>query len=346
MNFDFANPEFLWALLLLPVLALLRSAAGKNAAVSFSSVAVVGEAAKKSRAKAGTVRFLLTLISLALLIVALARPRQGQGYVEREESGIDIMLTIDLSGSMAGLDLTEDPDRPMTRIDAVKKVIDEFIRNRPDDRIGMTAFAANAFLVSPMTLNHDWLLKNQQRLDIGAIDPDRTAIGSAIGQSVNKLRALKNSKSKVIILLTDGENNAGKITPLAAAEAAATFDIKIYTIYVGNEGRVPAAALDENKKVIRDRYGNPVHSGLYTIGEGDTTTLQKIAEITGGKFYRVRTLDQLKEVYREIDKLEKTPVKLRNFTSYIELFQYFAATALAVLALKLALSNTRYRILP
>ena len=113
MNFDFANPEFLWALLLLPVLALLRSAAGKNAAVSFSSVAVVGEAAKKSRAKAGTVRFLLTLISLALLIVALARPRQGQGYVEREESGIDIMLTIDLSGSMAGLDLTEDPDRPM-----------------------------------------------------------------------------------------------------------------------------------------------------------------------------------------------------------------------------------------
>ena len=122
MNIDFANPEFLWALLLLPVLALLRSAAGKNAAVSFSSVAVVGEAAKKSRAKAGTVRFLLTLISLALLIVALARPRQGQGYVEREESGIDIMLTIDLSGSMAGLDLTEDPDRPMTRIDAVKKL--------------------------------------------------------------------------------------------------------------------------------------------------------------------------------------------------------------------------------
>ena len=109
---------------------------------------------------------------------------------------------------------------------------------------------------------------------------------------------------------------------------------------------MPAAALDENKKVIRDRYGNPVHSGLYTIGEGDTTTLQKIAEITGGKFYRVRTLDQLKEVYREIDKLEKTPVKLRNFTSYIELFQYFAAAALAVLALKLALSNTRYRILP
>ena len=346
MNFDFANPELLWALLLLPVLAMLRSAAGKNAAISFSSVAVAAAAAKKSRARAGMLRFALTLLALALLIVALARPRQGVGYVEREESGIDIMLTVDLSGSMAGLDLTADSRRPLTRIDAVKRVIDEFIRNRPDDRIGMTAFAANAFLVSPMTLNHDWLLQNQQRLDIGAIDPDRTAIGSAIGLGVNKLRELKNSKSKVIILLTDGENNAGKITPIAAAEAAATFDIKIYTIFVGNDGRVPAAALDENKRVVRDADGNPVYTGANMIGSGDDGTLEKIAEITGGKFYRVRTLAQLNQVYREIDRLEKTPVKLRNFTSYIELFQYFAAAALCVLALKLILSNTRYRILP
>ena len=345
MNFEFANPEFLWALLLLPALIFLRGASGANAAIRFSSVAIAAQAAKKSRSKAGAVKFALTLLALALLIFALARPRQGTGYVEREESGIDIMLTIDLSGSMAGLDFTADPSRPLTRLDAVKKVIDEFIRNRPNDRIGMTAFAANAFLVSPMTLNHDWLLQNQQRLDIGAIDPNRTAIGSAIVLSVDKLRSIKNAKSRVIILLTDGENNAGKISPIAAAEAAATFDIKIYTIFVGNEGVIKSAALDDDNRVIRDSAGNPVYA-QNTLSSGDDGTLGKIAEITGGKFYRARSLKQLDAIYKEIDRLETTPVKLRNYTSYIELFQYFAAAALAVLALKLILTNTKYKTLP
>ena len=345
MNFDFANPEFLWALLLLPVLAILRSASGKSASIMFSSVAVASVAARKNKSKAGLIKFLLTLLALALLIIALARPRQGIGYVEREESGIDIMLTIDLSGSMAALDFSQNHNQPLTRLDAVKQVIDEFIRKRPDDRIGMTAFAANAFLVSPMTLNHDWLMQNQERLDIGAIDPNRTAIGSAIGQSVNKLRALKNSKSRVIILLTDGENNAGNISPIAAAEAAASFDIKIYTIFVGKDGLVPMAQLDKNNNVIRDSNGNPVYAGR-AMSSGDDGTLERIAEITGGKFYRARNLKQLNDIYKDIDKLEKTPVKLRNFTSYIELFPYFAIVALCILGLKLVLANTKYRSLP
>ncbi|MBO5254886.1 MAG: VWA domain-containing protein, partial [Opitutales bacterium] len=327
MNFDFANPEFLWALALLPILALLRGASGKNASITFSSIAVASIASKKNKSKAGGIKFTLTLLALALLIIALARPRQGIGYIEREESGIDIMLTVDLSGSMAALDFTTNRHKPLTRLDAVKKVIDEFIRNRSNDRIGMTAFAANAFLVSPMTLNHDWLLQNQERMDIGAIDPNRTAIGSAIGLSVNKLRELKNAKSKVIILLTDGENNAGKISPIAAAEAASTFDIKIYTIFVGNDGRVPIAAVDENQKVIRDRDGNPVVANGMVISSGDDGTLKKIAEITGGKYYRAHSLKQLDAIYKDIDRLEKTKVKLRNFTSYIELFQYFAMAA-------------------
>ena len=345
MNFDFANPEFLWALLLLPVLALLRSFSGKSASIVFSSVAVAAVAAKKSRSRPRAVKFTLTLLALALLIIALARPRQGMGYQEREESGIDIMLTIDLSGSMAGLDFTTDRANPITRLDAVKKVVEEFIRKRPNDRIGMAAFATNAFLVSPMTLNHDWILRNKERMDIGAIDPNRTAIGSAIVLSVNKLKDLKNAKSKVIILLTDGENNAGKISPVAAAEAAATFDIKIYTIFVGSEGRVPMASLDENNKVVRDRFGRPVYAGD-AMGAGDDGTLKKIAEITGGNFYRATNMRQLGEIYREIDALEKTKVTLRNFTSYTELFGYFAAAALAVLALRLALENTKYRKLP
>lgn len=346
MNFDFANPEFLWALVLLPILALLRGASGRNASITFSSIAVAGIAAKKNKSKPGRIKFLLSMLALALLIIALARPRQGIGYVEREESGIDIMLTIDLSGSMAALDFTTDRFNPMTRLDAVKKVIDEFIRNRPNDRIGMTAFAANAFLVSPMTLNHDWLLQNQERMDIGAIDPNRTAIGSAIGLSVNKLRDLKNAKSKVIILLTDGENNAGKISPIAAAEAAATFDIKIYTIFVGNEGRVPMAAMDENNKVLRNRNGSPVVANGTALSAGDDGTLKKIAEITGGKYYRAHSLKQLNAIYKDIDRLEKTTVKLRNFTSYIELFQYFAMGALAILGIKLILANTKFRTLP
>lgn len=318
MNFDFANPEFLWALLLLPILAILRSASGKSASITFSSVAVASVAARKNKSKAGFIKFSLTIIALALLIIALARPRQGIGYVEREESGIDIMLTIDLSGSMSELDLSQNRLNPLTRLDAVKIVVDDFIKKRPDDRIGMTAFAANAFLVSPMTLNHDWLLQNQERLEIGAIDPNRTAIGSAIALSVNKLRDLKNAKSRIIILLTDGENNAGKITPIAAAEAAATFDVKIYTIFVGR----------------------------HTTNIEDDKTLERIAEITGGKYYRARNLKQLSDIYNDIDRLEKTPVKLRNFTSYIELFPYFAMAALCILGLRLALANTKYRSLP
>ncbi len=345
MNFDFANPEFLWALVLLPILALLRGRSGRNASIVFSSIAVASIAAKKSKSRAGNIKFLLSMLALALLIVALARPQKGMEYIEREESGIDIMLTIDLSGSMAALDFSANRYTPITRLDAVKKVIDEFIRNRPNDRIGMTAFAANAFLVSPMTLNHDWLLNNQERMDIGAIDPNRTAIGSAIGLSVDKLRNLKNAKSKVIILLTDGENNAGKISPIAAAEAAATFDIKIYTIFVGTEGVVPMAAVDENYKVLRDRNNKPIVAGN-AMSVGDDGTLKKIADITGGKYYHAKSLRQLDAVYKDIDRLEKTKVKLRNFISHIELFQYFAIAALAVLALKLILANTVFRTLP
>ena len=345
MNFDFANPEFLWGLLLLPLLALLRGAAGKSGSLIFSSVAIAKEASRKNKARAGMLRFILTIISLALLIIAFARPRIGMGYSEREESGIDIVLAVDTSGSMAALDFTSDADAPITRLDAVKKVIEDFIKKRPIDRIGMVAFAVNPFLVSPMTLNHDWLLQNLERLDIGVIDPNRTAIGSAIGMSVNRLRDLKNAKSRVIILLTDGENNAGKISPIAAAEAAASYNAKVYTIAAGRSGIVPAARLDQNQNVIRNRAGNPVYGGDMQSNV-DEETLKKISEITGAKFYRAKNLKQLEQIYDDIDALEKTKVKLRNFTSYRELFQWFAGAALAVIAIKLILINTRLRTLP
>lgn len=341
----FANPEFLWALLVLPVLALLRGAGGKSGSLIFSSVAVAKDAAKRNRAAVGFWKFPLTLLALALLIVALARPQIGTGYSEREESGIDIVLTIDVSGSMAGLDFSASRKRPMTRLDAVKEVVDAFVEKRPNDRIGMVAFAANSFLVSPMTLNHDWLKQNLERIEIGVIDANRTAIGSAIGMSVNRLRDLKNAKSRVVILLTDGENNAGKISPIAAAEAAATYGAKIYAIAAGRSGIVPAAALDADSRVVRDRAGNPVYGGDMR-SDVDEETLKKIAEITGGKFYRATNLRELENIYSDIDRLEKTAVKLRNFTSYRELFQWFAGAGLALLALKLALVNTKFETLP
>ena len=344
MNFEFANPEFLWGLLILPVLALLRGASGKSGSLIFSSVAVAKIASKRNKSSAGFWKFFLTLLALALLITALARPRIGMGYSEKEESGIDIVLTIDVSGSMAGLDFSTRA-RTMTRLDAVKEVVDAFIEKRPNDRLGMVTFAANSFLVSPMTLNHDWLKQNLERIEIGVIDPNRTAIGSAIGMSVNRLRDLKNAKSRVIILLTDGENNAGKISPIAAAEAASTFDTKIYTIAAGKTGVVPTAALNDQQQVVRDRAGNPVYAGD-AHSRVDEETLKKIAEITGGKFYRATNIKELQNIYTDIDKLEKTKVKLRNFTSYKELFQYFAGLALAVLALKLILANTKFRTLP
>ncbi|MBQ6534083.1 MAG: VWA domain-containing protein [Opitutales bacterium] len=344
MNFEFANPEMLWALLLLPVLALLKGAAGRSGSLIFSSVAVAKDAARKSKTSAGFWKFLLTIAALALIIAAAARPRVGMGYSEREESGIDIVLAIDVSGSMAGLDLGGEI-RPITRLDAVKKVVSSFIEKRPNDRIGMVAFATNSFLVSPMTLNHDWLKKNLERIEIGVIDANRTAIGSAIGMSVNRLRDLKNAKSRVIILLTDGENNAGKISPVAAAEAAAAYNAKIYTIAAGKSGIVPAAALDRNQRLVRDAAGNPVYAGNMQ-SRVDEDTLKKISEITGGKFYRATNLKELRNIYSDIDRLEKTAVKLRNFTSYRELFQCFACAALALLGLRLALENTIFRKLP
>lgn len=345
MNFDFANPNLLWLLLALPLLAILRSSAGKSGSIIFSSVAIAKKASGKNRANPGFWRFLLTLIALALLIVALARPRLGKGYSERDESGIDIVLTIDVSGSMAALDFSSRASQPITRIDAVKDVIKEFVEKRPNDRIGMITFASNPFIVSPMTLNHDWLRKNLERVDIGVIDANSTAIGTALVMSVNRLKELKNAKSRVVILLTDGENNAGQITPIAAAEAAASYGAKVYTIAVGRSGIVPAARLDDNQRVIRDSYGRPVYAGDMRSSV-DEQTLKKISEITGGKFYRAENMPELRNIYAEIDSLEKTTVKLRNFTSYEELFQWFAAAALCVLALKMLLSNTRLRTLP
>lgn len=343
-SFEFHDPAWFWLLLLLPLLALLKGRAGRGAAMVFSSTAIAGDVSRQARTRAGGLLFLLRLVALAALIVALARPQLGKGHSEVESSGIDIVLAVDVSGSMSALDFATNKDLA-TRLDIVKRVITSFIEKRPSDRIGLVAFAKEPFLVSPLTLNHDWLLKNLERLELGIIDQAGTAIGPAIGMSANRLRDLP-AKSRVVILLTDGEDTVGQLPPVAAAEAAETFDVKIYTIAAGRSGRVPVPRTDRNGTPLRDDDGNAIFTGQYGQSQVDEQTLQEIADITGGKFYRATNTEELAAIYEDIDQLEKTEVKIRHFAEYEELFLWPALFGLCLLGLEQLLGNTRFKRLP
>ncbi|GHC05164.1 VWA domain-containing protein [Cerasicoccus arenae] len=342
-SFEFRDQWVLWFLLALPLLLFIKGRTGRSASLLFSSTAIARDVAKQAKSRAGGFLFFLRLLALAALIVALARPQIGKGHSEVEASGIDIVLAVDVSGSMAALDFATQRD-VATRLDIVKRVITDFVEKRPNDRIGLVAFAKEPFLVSPLTLNHDWLRKNLDRLELGIIDGGGTAIGPAIGMSANRLRDLP-AKSRVVVLLTDGEDTVGQLPPIAAAEAAETFDVKIYTIAAGKTGRVPMPATDRNGQLLRDRDGNLVLSG-YQNSYVDEETLTKIADITGGKFYRATNQEQLAAIYDDIDELEKTEVKLRHFAEYEELFFWPALIGLGLISLEQLLGNTRFKRLP
>jgi len=214
----FLYPQLLWLLLLLPLLAILRGKQGAAPALIFSSTSLVKPLAEGSKARPGGLPAALRLLALALLIAACARPQQGNTTAEIEASGIDILLAVDVSGSMEALDFTLQ-GQAVNRLEVVKSVIRQFVEQRPNDRIGLLAFSARPYMVSPLTMDHDWLLKRLDSLFIGIVKEDGTAIGSAIGVGVNRLQDPR-AKSRIIILLTDGMNNAGSVPPLTAAEAA------------------------------------------------------------------------------------------------------------------------------
>lgn len=349
-SFAFRDPWLLWFLLAIPLLLFLKGRTGKTASLLFSSTAIARDISKQSKSRAGGFLFLLRLLALAALIVALARPQLGKGHSEVESSGIDIVLAVDVSGSMAALDFTSGRDftnraELATRLDIVKRVIDMFIEKRPNDRIGLVAFAKEPFLVSPLTLNHDWLKRNLDRLELGIIDGSGTAIGPAIGMSSNRLRDLP-AKSRVVILLTDGEDTVNQIPPIAAAEAAESFDVKIYTIAAGKSGEVPVPHTNRYGTPLRDDDGNIVPSNRKQRSFVDEETLKKIAEITDGKFYRATNTDELAAIYEDIDQLEKTEVKLKHFSEYEELFLWPALLGLTLLSLEQLLGNTRFKRLP
>jgi len=330
----FADPWALWLLATLPLLAWLRGRVGPTPAVVFPSADLVREAAREvAPSHPGRLRGALRLGALGLLILALARPQQGLGTADVEASGIDIVLAIDVSGSMAALDFQSE-GKPGSRLDAVKKVVEDFVAGRPNDRLGLVAFAGRPYLVSPLTLDHDWLVRGLERLRIGLVE-DGTAIGSGIASSVNRLRD-RRAKSRVVILLTDGVNNSGKVSPLTAADAARALGVRVYTIGAGTRGEAPMP--------IVDRFGR--QRIVMTPVDVDEETLQKVAETTGAKFFRATDTDSLRRIYEEIDQLEKTTETMKHFEEYRELFPWAILGALSLLCLEALRAASTRRGLP
>ena len=329
----FLQPEWFWALTALPLILLWRGRRGPVAAVEYSDISLVRDIARRTRSRVGGIAGLLSIIVAALMIVGLARPQRAHSRTEVTANGIDIVLGLDVSGSMQALDFSVDHYR-VNRIDVVKAVVSKFIDARPDDRIALIAFAGSPYLVSPLTLDHDWLLQNLQRINVG-IGDDGTAIGSAIAAAVNHLRS-RTGKSKVVILLTDGVNNTGKISPLAAAEAARALGVKVYTIGVGVRGKAPIP--------VRDEAGR-THLIMASV-DVDEKTLQAVASETGGLFYRATDTDSLERIYEQINRYEKSAQTVQRFEHVDELYRWALFPALGLLGLGVLLQQTRFRRLP
>ncbi len=343
-EFEFQFPWALALLGLLPVYALLRGQSGKLSALTISSAEIAREAGGRARSAAGRLLWFLRLLALALGIVAQAGPRLADYHVERETPGIDIMLVLDLSWSMEAIDMGK-PAQKLTRFACASGVLEDFIHRRPNDRIGLIAFSGVPYLASPLTLNHDWLNENILRLHIGIIRDLGTAIGDAVVVASKRLKAVPNSKSRIMILLTDGDNNMGKIDPLPAAQLAAALGVKIYTIGIGIEAPCNLPAFDPATGNLRlDANGNVIPTLL--LQPANYTVLGKMADLSGGHFFRATNQRELQNIYHQIDRLEKSEVKLRRFATYEPLFQWPLLAALGLLSLELTLANTRFRRVP
>ena len=332
-TFRFASPWWLLAVALIPVAMWLLGRAGSVSAVQFSSGALLHAAARKSRFSPGRYRPLLRHFALCFLILALARPQVDKGLADREALGINIMFVLDFSSTMKTKDFLLEGKR-VSRVDAMKRMVSEFIKARESDRIGAVYFDAGAHLISPLTLDHEFLLENLNRLNLGSIE-DGTAIGSALTAGLNRLRDLQ-AKSKIIILMTDGQNNAGKVPPLTAAEAAQALAVKVYTIGVGTRGEAPFPYTDAFG--VRRYSMQPV--------DIDEDTLTKIADRTGGRYFRADNSEALRNIYSEIDRLEKTEAEVKKFQRYRELFPWLVLPGLTLLLLEIILSHTVWRKLP
>ncbi len=331
----FANPWVLFFLVLIPGVVFLaeRFKDRNQSSFRFPYHGLVSGIKPALKVRLSERLIYMRGVMLFLIILAVARPQaileETKIYVE----GIDIVLAVDASGSMRAMDF-EIAGKMVDRLEVVKDVVEEFIGKRPNDRIGLVAFSGMAYTICPITLDHDWLESNLERVQIGMIE-DGTAIGSAIAASLNRIKETE-AKDKIIILLTDGRNNAGRIPPKAAAEAAKALNVRIYTIGAGKKGLAPYP--------VKNMFGETVLKPIEI--EIDEKLLKDIADMTGGKYYRATDTESLKKIYDEIDKLEKTPMEESGYNIYKELFPIFLVPALGILLIEVILSNSFLRRLP
>lgn len=343
-TFEFQYPWVLALLALLPVYAFLLGRAGRNSALRFSSVEVARAVGAAARSAAGRLLVFLRLLSVGLCITALAGPRFANDHTETESSGIDIMLVLDLSWSMMALDMSG-PGERVTRFDIASEVIEDFIRKRPNDRIGLVVFSKVPYLASPLTLNHEWLITNLRRLHIGMIRELGTAIGDATATAARRLKSARDANSRVIILLTDGDNNQGEIDPVPAAELAAATGARVYTIGIGVEEPCNLPEFDANTGELRlDANGNIIPRMV--LQPANYSLLSKMSELSHAHSYRAKNRHELQNIYGQIDQLEKSKITLRRFTLYTPLFQWPLTAAMTLFAIELILASTRYRRVP
>ena len=303
-----ANPEYLWLLLLLPLLIALagwRIYKRRRPSLTYSSTTLLRGLPGNWRRHGVWITPLLYFIAFSLIVVALARPQLQETTVERNAEGIDIIMAIDISTSMRAEDLKPN------RFEAAREVAHNFIGKRLSDRIGLVAFAKKSFTVCPPTLDYDLIDQLLTDVEMGMIE-DGTAIGMGIATAINRLKE-SEAKSKVIILLTDGENNAGEIDPVTAADLAVTYGIKIYTIGAGSRGTAPYPVQDP---IFGKRYQN-VKVNI------DEEMLTQIAEMTNGRYFRATDTQSLSEIYAAIDELEKTEIEELIYTDYHDLYARF-----------------------
>ena len=329
--FRFEDPWLLLCFLIIPILIWIHRQQ-REAAFRFSSVEVIKTLKKQRPEFLLIIPLTLRILAIIFLVLALGQPQKGRHTREILSRGVDIVLAIDTSASMRALDFLRQDNR-VTRLDIVKEVVTEFVGNRENDRLGIVAFGAEAFTQCPLTLDHNVLLSFLDKMKIGMAG-DSTAIGSAIGISVKRLKDLK-AQSKVIILLTDGRNNAGFVSPQQASEIAKTYGIKIYTIGVGSHGRAPFLV----DTLLGQRY-------VYQQVDMDESTLMTIAEQTGAQYFRATDLKSLKKIYAQIDQLETSETKVREHTDYIELFHVFLIPGLGIFLLEIVATQTRWQRIP
>jgi Ca-activated chloride channel family protein len=329
--FRFQDPIFL--VFILVAIGLLiyyfKFKKARAASVRYSDVNLVRRLKPSLRIKERHILPVLRTLAIVLLAFALARPQSGRKGQEVSSEGIDIMLVLDISGSMKAEDF-----KPHNRLHVSKEVIKEFIGGRQSDRIGLVVFSKQSFTQCPLTLDYGVLFNFLDQVDFGMIE-DGTAIGLAIANAVNRLRE-SDAKSKVVILLSDGRNNAGEIDPITAAQTAKAMKVKIYTIGAGKPGRAP---IPVDHPIFGKRY-------VWAETEIDETNLREIARITGGEYFRAKDEEALSRIYKQISQMEQTEIKVKEYLQYNELFSNYAFVGLLLLLVEVVLANTRYRKIP